>query len=159
MALGATDRGRPDGWLECRLLRRQEEEEELRPRQAVVCCSGRHRCDWGPERAQQAPTTAGGNIGTCPVHPNSCHSAAGFREIIKLAKRVNERREQSSKDGSPPRRRPGKEKVDDGDVVAGGWDLGYQSPKGDLKDVFTGDSDYADDNDHRKKLYGMYGGS
>jgi hypothetical protein len=93
------------------------------------------------------------------VHPNSCHSAAGFREIIKLAKRINERREQSSKDGSPPRRRPGKEKVDNGDVVAGGWDLGYQSPKGDLKDVFTGDSDYADDNDHRKKLYGMYGGS
>jgi hypothetical protein len=45
-------------------------------------------------------------------------------------KRVSERREQTSKDGSPPRRRPGKEKVDDGYVAAGGRDLGYQSPKG-----------------------------
>jgi hypothetical protein len=90
------------------------------------------------------------------VHPNSRHSAAECREIIKLAKCVNERREQSSKDSSPPRRRPGKEKVNDGDVVAGERDLGYQSPKGDLKDVFIGDSDSADDNDRRKKLYVMY---
>jgi hypothetical protein len=41
-------------------------------------------------------------------------------------------------------------------VAAGGWDLGYQSPEGDLKDVFTGDSDSDDDNDRRKKLYVMY---
>jgi hypothetical protein len=93
------------------------------------------------------------------VLPNSRHSATECREIIKLAKRVNERREQTSKDGSPPRRRPGKEKVDDGDVAAGEWDLGYQSPEGDLKDVFTGDSDSGDDNDRCKKLYVMYGGS
>jgi hypothetical protein len=64
------------------------------------------------------------------VHPNSRHSVAECREIIKLMKRVSERREQTSKDGSPPRRRPGKEKVDDGYVAAGGRDLGYQSPKG-----------------------------
>jgi hypothetical protein len=62
------------------------------------------------------------------------------REIIDLAKRVNKRREQSSKDGSPPCRRPGKEKVDDGEVAAAERDLGYQSPEGDLKDVFTRDS-------------------
>jgi hypothetical protein len=68
-------------------------------------------------------------------------------------------REQSSKDSSPPRRRPGTERVDDGEVAAGERDLGYQSPEGDLKDVFTGDSDSVDDNDHRKKLYFMYGGS
>jgi hypothetical protein len=64
-----------------------------------------------------------------------------------------------SKDGSPPRRRPGKEGVDDGEVVAGERELGYQSPEGDLKDVFTGDFDSGDDNDRRKKLYVMYGGS
>jgi hypothetical protein len=67
----------------------------------------------------------GGNNGSCPVHPNSCHSATECREIIKLAKRVSERHEKTSKDGSPPRRRPGKERVDDGDVAAGEWDLGY----------------------------------
>jgi hypothetical protein len=61
-------------------------------------------------------------------------------------KRVSERREQSSKDGSPPRRRPGKERVDDGEVVAAERDLGYQSPVGVLKDVVTGDSNSGGDN-------------
>jgi hypothetical protein len=61
-------------------------------------------------------------------------------------KRVRERREQTSKDGSPPRRRPGKERVDSGEVAAGESDLGYQSPEGVLKDVITGDSDFGDDN-------------
>jgi hypothetical protein len=74
------------------------------------------------------------------MHPNSRHNAAECCEIIDLAKRVSKRREQSSKDGSPPRRRPGKERVDDGKVAAAEWDLGYQSPEGVLKDVITGDS-------------------
>jgi hypothetical protein len=93
------------------------------------------------------------------MHPNSRHSASECREIIKLAKHVSERREQASKDGSPPHCRPGKEKVDEGDAAVGEQDLGYQSAEGVLKDVFTGDSDSGDDNDHRKKLYVMYGGS
>jgi hypothetical protein len=71
------------------------------------------------------PRPEKGNSGSCPVHPHGGHSAAECREIIDLAKRVSERREQSSKDGSPPRRRPGKEKVDDGEVAAAERDLGY----------------------------------
>jgi hypothetical protein len=51
-------------------------------------------------------------------------------EIIDLVKRVSKRGEQSSKDGSPPRRRPGKEKVDGGEVATTERDLGYQSPEG-----------------------------
>jgi hypothetical protein len=39
-----------------------------------------------------------------PYAPNGRHSVAECREIIDLAKCVSERREQSSKDGSPPRR-------------------------------------------------------
>jgi hypothetical protein len=105
------------------------------------------------------PRPQGGNSGSCTVHPNARHSASECREIIKLAKRDSERREQSSKDGSPPHRRPGKEGVDDGKVAAGERELGYQSPEGDLKDVLTGDSDSGDDNNRRKKLYVMYGGS
>jgi hypothetical protein len=93
------------------------------------------------------------------VHPNARHSASECREIIKLTKRVSERREQSSKDGSPPRRRPRKERVDNDEVAAGERELGYQSPEGDLKDVFTGDSDSGDDSDRRKKLYVIYDGS
>jgi hypothetical protein len=96
------------------------------------------------------PRPQRGNSGSCPVHPNGRHSVAECREIIDLAKRVSkrasERREQSSRDGSPPRCRPGKEKVDDGEVVAAEQDLGYQSPEGDLKDVFAKDS-HSDDDD------------
>jgi hypothetical protein len=92
------------------------------------------------------PRPQRGNSDSCPVHPNGRHSSAECREIIDLAKRVSERREQSSKDGSPPRRQPGKEKVDDGEVAAAERDLGYQSPEGDLKDVFVGGSYSGGDN-------------
>jgi hypothetical protein len=92
------------------------------------------------------PRSQRGNSGSCPMHPNGRHNAAECREIIDLAKRVSERREQSSKDGSPPCRRPGKEKVDDGEVAAAERDLGYQSPEGDLKDVFAGGSYSGGDN-------------
>jgi hypothetical protein len=93
------------------------------------------------------------------VHPNNRHSTAECRKIIKLAKRVSEQREWSSKDGSRPRRRPGKERADEGKVAARERDLGYQSPEGVLKDIFTRDSDSGDESDRCKKLYIMYGGS
>ena len=80
------------------------------------------------------------------MHPNSRHNAAECCEIVDLVKRVSERREQSSKDGSPPCHRPGKERVDDHEVVAAERDLGYQSPEGVLKDVFTGGSNSGEGN-------------
>jgi hypothetical protein len=92
------------------------------------------------------PRPQRGNSGSCPVHPNGRHSAAECHEIIDLAKCVSERREQSSKHSSPPCRRPGKEKADDGEVAAAERDLGYQSPEGDLKDVFAGGSYSGGDN-------------
>jgi hypothetical protein len=113
----------------------------------------------GRSERNKRPRPQGGNSGSCPVHPNARHSASECHEINKLTKRASERHEQSSKDGSPPRRRPGKEGVDDGEVAAGERELGYQSPEGDLKDVFTGDSNSGDDNNCRKKLYVMYDGS
>jgi hypothetical protein len=103
----------------------------------AAATGGRNECNKRP-RPQR------GNSGSCPIHPNSRHSAAECREIIELAKRVSERHEQTSRDGSPPRRRPGKERVDSGEVAAGERDLGYQSPEGVLKDVFTGGSGSGD---------------
>jgi hypothetical protein len=99
----------------------------------------------GWNERNKRPRLQRGNSGSCPVHPNSRHSVAKCREIIELAKRISERREQTSKDGSP-HRRPGKERIDSGEVAAGEPDLGYQSPEGVLKDVFTGDSNSGDDN-------------
>jgi hypothetical protein len=92
------------------------------------------------------PRLQKGSSGSCPVHPHGRHSAAECREIIDLTKRVSERREQTSKDGSLPRHRPGKEKVDNGEVAAAERDLGYQSPEGDLKDIFAGGSYSGEDN-------------
>jgi hypothetical protein len=71
-----------------------------------------------------------GNSGSCPVHPNSHHSATECREITELAKRVSERREQTSRDGSPSRHRPGKERVDEGEVAAGERTSGISHPRG-----------------------------
>jgi hypothetical protein len=91
------------------------------------------------------PRPQRGNNSSCPMHPNSRHSTAECREIIDLAKRVSERHEQSSKDESPPHRRPSKERVNDGEVAAAERDLGYQSPEGVLKDVINGDSNSGGD--------------
>jgi hypothetical protein len=80
------------------------------------------------------------------MHPNNRHSAVECREIIDLTKRVSARCEQSSGDGTLPRRRLGKERVDDDKVAATELDLRYQSPEGVLKDVFAGGSNSGDDN-------------
>ena len=80
------------------------------------------------------------------MHPNGRHSAAECREIIDLMKHVSARREQSFGDGSPPCRRPGNEGANDEEVAVAKPDLGYQSPEGVLKDVFTGDSNSGEGN-------------
>ena len=89
------------------------------------------------------------------MHPTARHSTADCREIQKLTKRVSGRREQSSKDGSPPpRQRVSKEKA-----AAGEKELGYQSPARELKGVYHDDDSDSDNGDRRKKLYVMYDGS
>jgi hypothetical protein len=74
----------------------------------------------GQGERNKRPRPQGGSSGTCPVYPNSRHSAADCREIIKLARHVSERCEQSSKDGSLPRRRPGKKGADEEDATMEG---------------------------------------
>jgi hypothetical protein len=46
------------------------------------------------------PRPQRGNSGSYPMHPNGRHNVVECREIIDLAKRVSERRKQSSKDDS-----------------------------------------------------------
>jgi hypothetical protein len=47
----------------------------------------------GRSERSKRPRPQGGNSGTCPMHPNSRHSASECRKIINLTKRINERRE------------------------------------------------------------------
>jgi hypothetical protein len=140
MALGSTHQGRPDGWLGCRprdgkKKKKGRSHEKPQSTALVVAAATGGRGDHN-----KRPRPQRGNSDSCPMHPNSRHSVVECREIIDLAKRVSERREQSSKDGSPPHRRPGKERVDDGEVATAERDLGYQSFERVLKDIITGDS-------------------
>jgi hypothetical protein len=144
MTLGPTNRDYPDGWLGCRPQdgKKKKKGHDYERSQSTALVVAAATGGWGDRNKR--PRSQRGNSGLCPVHPNGRHSTAECREIIDLAKRVSERvserYEQSSKDGSPPRRRPSKGKVDNGEVAAAERDLGYQSPEGDLKDVFTRDS-------------------
>jgi hypothetical protein len=79
----------------------------------------------GQGERSKRPRTQGRSGGTCPVHPNSRYCAADCREIIKLARRVSERCEQSSRDVSPPHRRPGQKEADEEVAAVEGRDLGY----------------------------------
>jgi hypothetical protein len=137
----------PVGWLGGRPPGQKEEKKKDRdyqkPRSIALVVAA---VIGGQGDRNKRPRPQKGSSGSCPVHPNDRHSAAECREIIDLTKRVNERREQSSKDGSPPHRWPDKEKVNDGEVAAAERDLGYQSPEGDLKDIFAGGSYSGEDN-------------
>jgi hypothetical protein len=160
MALGAANWSYPDGRLRCHHPGRWQKKKKNRghdkPQSGAPVAAAATR---GRDERGKRPRQQGSDSGSCLVHPNSRHSTSECREILKLAKCISERREQASKDGSPPRCRPGNEKVDEGDVAARERDLGYQALEQVLKDILTGDSDSGDDNDRRKKLYVMYGGS
>jgi hypothetical protein len=123
--------------------KKKKDRDDQTPRSTTLVATAVTR---GQGDRNKRPRPQKGSSGPCPVHPHGCHSAVECREIIDLAKCVSERHEQSSKDDSSPRRRPGKEKVDDGEVAAADRDLGYQSPEGDLKDIFTGGSYSGEDN-------------
>jgi hypothetical protein len=64
----------------------------------------------GQGDCNKRPRPQKGSSGSCPVHPNGRHNTAECRKIIDLTKRVGEQREQSSKEGSPPRRRPARKR-------------------------------------------------
>jgi hypothetical protein len=130
MALGPTNRGCPARRLECRprdkKKKKKKDRDYQKPRSTALVVAA---TTGGRGDHNKRPWPQRGSGGSCPVYPNGRHSATECREIIDLTKRVSERismrREQSSKDGSPPHRRPSKEKVDDGEVAAAERDLGY----------------------------------
>ena len=131
MALGPTNQGCPVGRLGCHPRdgkeKKKKDRDYQKPRSTALVVAA---ATGGRGDRNKRPRLQRGNSGSCPMHPNSRHSATECHETIDLVKRVSERREQSSKDGSPPRRRPGKERVDDDEVAAAKRDLEYQSLEG-----------------------------
>jgi hypothetical protein len=97
--------------------------------------------------------------GSCPIHLGARHSTTECREIQKLTECLSKRRDQASKDDSSPPQRSGKEKVSEADAAAAERELGYQTPKKDLKGLFHQSDLESGGDEHRKKLYIMYGGS
>jgi hypothetical protein len=140
---GAAQSGGSGAVLQDGKKKKKKDRDYQKPRSTalvVVAATG------GLGDRNKRPWPKKGSSGSCPVHLHGRHSTAECCEIIDLAKRVSKRREQSSKDGSLPRHRHDKEKVDDGEVAAAERDLGYQSPEGDLKDISAGGSYSGEDN-------------
>jgi hypothetical protein len=139
MALCPSRRAYLDGGIQCRCPWQCQEEKQEEPRH-------KQSADWGPVTA--AAATGGQkphgkhlrqqrtNPGSCPVHPGARHSTTECHEIQKLAERLSKRRDQASKDDSSPPRRSSKEMVSDADAAAVERELGYQTPKKDLKGLF-----------------------
>jgi hypothetical protein len=94
MALHTIDRGCPDGWpgavTQDGKKKKKKNHDHERPQSAAPVVATATR---GQSERNKRPRPQGGNNGTCPVHPNNCHSASECCEIIKLVKRVSERHE------------------------------------------------------------------
>jgi hypothetical protein len=91
------------------------------------------------------------------VHNSTRHNASECREIKKLAEQFREKMQQQRQDGTPSRQREGKQKMDpleEKDV-----EMECQDVKRALKAVY-GHSDFeSSDNERRKELHVMFGGS
>jgi hypothetical protein len=140
---GAAQSGGSGATLRDGKKKKKKDCDYQRPRSTALVATAVTR---GQGDRNKRPRSQKSGSGPCPVHPYGRHSVAECREIIDLAKRASEHCEQSSKDGSLPRRQPGKEKEDDGEVAAAERDLGYKSPEGYLKDIFTRGSYSGEDN-------------
>jgi hypothetical protein len=89
-------------------------------------------------------TNAHGRRGVTAAHVLCTPTVATVpRSVVRSLTSQNASESSTS---SLPRTACSKEKVDDSEVAATEWDLGYQSPEGDLKDVFAGDSHSGGDN-------------
>jgi hypothetical protein len=122
------------------------------PVAAVAAVGGQNPRSKHPRKQRTDP-------GSCPVHPGARHSATECREIQKLAERLSKRRDQASKDDSSLPRWSSKKKVSDADAATAERELGYQTPKKDLKGLFHRSDSESRGDERRKKLYVMYGGS
>jgi hypothetical protein len=91
------------------------------------------------------------------VHNSTCHSAEECQEIKKLMEQYHEQLKQQRGDGAPSHQREGKQKPDSEEDKEDR--IGFQKAKRDLNVVYGHSNSESSDNEHRKMLYVMFGGS
>jgi hypothetical protein len=91
------------------------------------------------------------------MHNSMCHSTEECQEIKRLAEQYREQLKQQRDDDMPSHQQEGKQKVDPEEDKDDG--LGFQKAKRDLKAVYGHSDSESSDNEYRKTLYVMLGGS
>jgi hypothetical protein len=92
----------------------------------------------------------------CPVHNSTCHTAVECQEIKKLAEQFCEKMQQRQ-DGAPSHQREGKQKVDSQEEKD--EEMEFQDAKRALKAVYGHSDSESSDNEPRKTVHVMFGGS
>jgi hypothetical protein len=91
------------------------------------------------------------------VHNSTRHTASECREIKKLAEQFREKMQQQRHDGSSSRQREGKQKMDSQEEKDA--EMEFQDAKRALKAVYVHSNSESSDNERRKTLHVMFGGS
>jgi hypothetical protein len=117
---------------------------------AAVAGGGR-----GGKRPRQSSNSDDGST-KCPVHNSTRHTAAECREIKKLAEQFREKMQQRQ-DGVPSRQWEGKQKVDSQEQKDA--EMEFQDAKRALKAIYGHSDSESSDNERRKTLHVMFGGS
>jgi hypothetical protein len=85
------------------------------------------------------------------------HTASECREIKKLAEQFCEKMQQQRQDGAPSRQWEGKQKVDSQEEKDA--EMEFQNAKRALKAIYGHSDSESSDNERRKMLHVMFGGS
>jgi hypothetical protein len=93
----------------------------------------------------------------CPVHNSTRHTEAECREIKKLVEQFCEKMQQQCQDGVPSCQWEGKQKVDSQEEKD--TEMEFQDAKRALKVVYGHSDSESGDNECRKMLHVMFGGS
>jgi hypothetical protein len=93
----------------------------------------------------------------CPVHNSTRHTTSKCREIKKLAEQFCEKMQQQRQDGAPSCQWEGKQKVDSQEERDA--ELEFQDAKRTLKAVYGHSDSESSENERRKMLHVMFGGS
>jgi hypothetical protein len=110
----------------------------------------------GDKRPRQLSNSDNGST-KCPVHNSTRHSALECQKIKKLTEQFHERMQQQRQDGAPSRQLEGKQKVDPQEEKA--TEMEFQDAKRALKVVYGHSDSEFSDNESRKALHIMFGGS